>query len=316
MTRQASLSAFAKLNLDLRVLHKRADGYHELRTVFQTISLADRIRLAFTPGRSTTVELDSQPTIPDNLVERAARAVLEASNAKGAVRIALAKRIPMGAGLGGGSSDAAAILLALPVLTGRPLALTRLEEIALQLGSDVPFFLHGGAALGLGRGEELYPLPDARLGPILVVAPAIHVSTAEAYRALHRELTFTALSHTLSSFRCFVWSHGGGPPGEAATGGANDFEDPVFARHPDLRKLKTKLKRLGARHAMMSGSGSSLFGIFRSEEDLQFAADRFAPGTTFAVKALPRRRYQQLWRRRLAPHTTGSEWPPLSRYSK
>ncbi|MDX2151874.1 MAG: 4-(cytidine 5'-diphospho)-2-C-methyl-D-erythritol kinase [Bryobacteraceae bacterium] len=316
MTRQARLAALAKLNLDLRVLHKRPDGYHELRTVFQTISLADRIELAFTPGRQTVIITQSEPDIPNNLAEQAVRAVLEASNAKGEVRIALTKRIPMGSGLGGGSSDAAAVLLALPVLTGRPLPPAQLEQLAASLGSDVPFFLYGGTAVGLGRGEELYPLPDARLGPILLAAPGVHVSTAEAYRSLHRGLTFTALSHTLSSFRRFVWSHSGGlSPGPAASG-HNDFEAPVFAAYPDLRKLKKRLLRLGAETAMMSGSGSSVFAVFRSAAELQRAADALAPGSTFAVKAVARRRYQQLWRRALAPHTTGNEWPPLSRYSR
>ena len=114
-TRRVRLRAFAKLNLDLRVLGKRSDGYHELRTIFQTISLADSLEMAFTPGRKTTVELDDELAIPDNLVSRAAHLALDATRAAGRVEMRLTKRIPMGAGLGGGSSDAAAVLLALPV---------------------------------------------------------------------------------------------------------------------------------------------------------------------------------------------------------
>src|SRR5262249_43571712 len=160
----ATLRALAKLNLDLRILHKRPDGFHELRTVFQTISLADIIKVSFTPGRKTEIALDDPLAIPDNLIVRAAKAVLDDTRTTGTVRLQLTKRIPMGGGLGGGSSDAAAILLALPVLIGkRP---PHLPQIAVSLGSDVPYFLEGGTALGLGRGEELYPLEEVAPEPI------------------------------------------------------------------------------------------------------------------------------------------------------
>src|SRR5271166_3697845 len=138
MTRTARLKAFAKLNLGLRVLYKRADGYHELRTVFQTISLADNLEVAFRRTRSTRIEIEGTPEIPDNLVEKAARLVLEAIEIHGDVWFKLKKNIPSGAGLGGGSSDAAAVLLALPVLAGKPLRTDQLHSIATRLGSDVP----------------------------------------------------------------------------------------------------------------------------------------------------------------------------------
>src|SRR5271166_6237448 len=154
MTRTARLRAFAKLNLGLRVLYRRPDGYHEIRTVFQTISLADRLDISFTRTKTTRVIIEGTPEIPDNLVGRAAQLVLEDLSIHGDVSLNLRKKIPMGAGLGGGSSDAAAVLLALPVLAGKTLSDDRLHSIARQLGSDVPFFLHGGTALGIGRGEE------------------------------------------------------------------------------------------------------------------------------------------------------------------
>src|SRR5947208_1384361 len=128
MTRHARVRALAKINLDLRVIGKRSDGYHELRTIFQTISLADRLEIAFTPGRKTSIALSDSANIPDNLVERAARLVMEALRETGRVEIRLVKRIPMGAGLGGGSSDAAAVLLALPVLVARRAELAVLFE--------------------------------------------------------------------------------------------------------------------------------------------------------------------------------------------
>jgi hypothetical protein len=160
--RRVRVRALAKLNLDLRVLGKRPDGYHELRTIFQTISLADSLEIAFTPGRKTVVELQDSLAIPDNLVTRAAHLAMEAMGAGGCVEIRLTKRIPMGAGLGGGSSDAAAVLLALPVLAGRKLDLAKLSELGQQLGSDVPFFLLGGTAVGIGRGTNSFPSPMDR----------------------------------------------------------------------------------------------------------------------------------------------------------
>src|SRR6516165_9184065 len=171
MTRQIRVKALAKINLDLRVLGQRADGYHELRTIFQTISLADTLDICFTPARKSSIELRDSHDIPDNLVVRAARLVLEAARVTGRVEMRLEKRIPMGAGLGGGSSDAAAVLLALPALAGRTKTLPSLPEIAAELGSDVPFFLLGGSAVGVGRGTELFPLADVPASHGLLLAP-------------------------------------------------------------------------------------------------------------------------------------------------
>ena len=185
--RAAVVPSLAKVNLDLRVLYKRRDGFHELRTVFQTISLADRIGIVYTPGPKTSVAITGNVDIPNNLIVRAAEAVLNATKAKGAIEFQLHKQIPMGGGLGGGSSNAAAVLLALPVLLGKSVKPAKLHELAAELGSDVPFFLYGGTALGLGRGTELFPLADAPAARGLVVAPGIHVSTAEAYKALDRQ---------------------------------------------------------------------------------------------------------------------------------
>src|SRR5580698_2822782 len=159
MPERARLHSLAKINLDLRVLGKRPDGFHELRTIFQTISLADTLEVEYQRGRSK-IELKSSINIPGNLVLRAAEVVMKALRATGRLRFQLTKRIPLGGGLGGGSSNAAAVLLALPALLKKKLSLEKLMELAAELGSDVPFFLMGGTAVGLGRGTELYPLPD------------------------------------------------------------------------------------------------------------------------------------------------------------
>jgi len=186
MTRRVRLRSLAKVNLDLRVLHKRADGFHELRTVFQTISLADTIAIEYEPSRRTVLEMDDPLAIPDNLVLRAARVALAGMKMHARLRFKLRKRIPMGGGLGGGSSNAAAVLLALPVLAGRSIPFDRLLDLGAELGSDVPFFLTGGTAVALGRGTEFYGLPEVAAEPMLVVASGIHVATGPAYAALGR----------------------------------------------------------------------------------------------------------------------------------
>ncbi|MBI5083513.1 MAG: 4-(cytidine 5'-diphospho)-2-C-methyl-D-erythritol kinase [Acidobacteria bacterium] len=173
--RKARVRAHAKINLSLKVGARRGDGFHELRTVFQSIGLHDTLEFEFIPGRGVSIELEDALGIENNLVTRAARLFFEERKARGQLRMKLAKRIPMGGGLGGGSSDAAAVLLALPALTGRDTPLPELMRLGAQLGSDVPFFLVGGTALGIGRGEEIYPLPEALPKPVLVLAPPIHV---------------------------------------------------------------------------------------------------------------------------------------------
>ncbi|MGC9973035.1 MAG: 4-(cytidine 5'-diphospho)-2-C-methyl-D-erythritol kinase [Bryobacteraceae bacterium] len=316
--RRARLSALAKINLGLKVLGRRADGYHDLRTVFQTVSLADALEVEFTPARSTSISVRSEPEIPGNLVERAARLALDAMRVTGRAEFRLKKRIPMGAGLGGGSSDAAAVLLALPVLAGRRLPLATLMETASCLGSDVPFFLLGGTAIALGRGTEVYPLADRPAAAGVLVAPAVHVATAEAYQALGRgsgELTSAALQDMISGFQSCVWELGQALPGTAApAAGENDFESVVFSRHPQLRSLKRRLEKLGANPAMLSGSGSALFGLFAGRGEAERARQSILKEQVFVISLVSRARYRALWWRRLSPHIAGKVWPPQSRY--
>jgi 4-diphosphocytidyl-2-C-methyl-D-erythritol kinase len=322
-TRSANVRALAKLNLGLKVLHRRPDGYHELRTVFQTISLGDRIRIAFTPARRLSVSVACEPPIADNLAGRAAETVLRATGMRGHVEVEFAKRIPLGAGLGGGSSDAAAVLLALPVLAGASLPLERLLEVGAALGSDVPFFLLGGAAVATGRGTELYPLPDIAGRHGLLVAPEIHVSTAEAYAALSRRLTNRLQPPRIGKFQAFVW-RAGAPlspalPEEVAGWEQwmeNDFEAPVFRRHPRLRSLKQRLAGLGASPALMTGSGSAIFGLFESDSRVAAAAQALAGERCFLFSFVGRQRYRSLWWRWLSHHIAHKAWPPPSRYSR
>lgn len=301
------VKALAKINLDLRVLGVRADHYHELRTVFQTISLADTLEIGFRAGRRTRISVTADVEIAGkNLAERAAELALEAMGRSGQVEIRLKKRIPLGAGLGGGSSDAAAVLLALPALAGRRLEMGRRIELAECLGSDVPFFLLGGTAVALGRGTELYPVPDRPASWGLVVTPEIHVSTAEAYRDLdcYRTLTSEAEQNIISTFQSYVWDDVSGVS-------RNDFEAVVFKRHPRLKSLRRQLERLGAEPARLSGSGSALYGLFRSRAEAERARQSMGKEQVLPIRLVTRRHYRQLWWRQLGTERT---WPPQSRY--
>jgi len=308
VTRQARVRAHAKINWALKVLHRRADGYHEIRTVFQTIGLHDTLDVEFSPGRGTEIALEGMDPA-GNLIFRAAELFCQARGVTGRFRFRIEKRIPMGGGLGGGSSDAAAVLLTLPVLTGCRAGLPELMTLGAKLGSDVSFFLTGGTALGLGRGEELYPLPEMPAYPLLLVVPPIHVSTPEAYRALGRELTSTTDISKLNVLQSFVWN---GRVSELE----NDFEAPVFQMHPELGRWRERLVRLGAPAARLSGSGAALFGVFPDRADLARALPRISSDQlqTFPTRVLTRAQYRAGWMRSLAEHRSGSEWPPQSRY--
>jgi len=313
---RVTVPSLAKLNLDLRVLHKRPDGYHELRTIFQTISLGDRLSIEFEIAKRTQIDLDSSIEIQNNLVVRSAKTILEHLKLNARVRFVLRKRIPMGAGLGGGSSNAASVLAALPALAGKRLPIGELCTLGESLGSDVPFFLIGGTALGLGRGTELYPLPDLPAYPVLVVSTGVHVSTAEAYQALNRSLpdvsksivtnglTSTADFPILREFQDIAWALNG--PSLDQLSLKNDFEQPVSEKHQELAAAVRKLRRLGAAPAMMTGSGSAVFGIFPDARSSRAAASSFAAGTSFPVRFVSRRQYRSLWRRRLGSAAAAS----------
>jgi 4-diphosphocytidyl-2-C-methyl-D-erythritol kinase len=248
------VKAYAKINLGLRVTAKRADGFHDIETIFQTISLHDT--LTFTPSDSLTLTCDAPdiPTDETNLVLRAARAV-----GGPPVAIALQKRIPAGGGLGGGSADAAATLRAL----GRPD-----PQLALQLGSDVPFFLLGGTAYATGRGEVLTPLPSLAGIPLVLVMPEERVGTAQAYAMLRRFSPPLGVERVRAMIDDDLLGH--------ATALINDFEEPIFAALPHLGTIKARLYELGAAWAGMSGSGSTIVGAFRGARDRDAALAQFA----------------------------------------
>jgi 4-diphosphocytidyl-2-C-methyl-D-erythritol kinase len=304
--REVTVRAHAKLNLSLRVLYKRPDNFHELRTVFQTISLADELTVSYAAARETRIEI-ADNTIPDNLVERAARLCLDEMRLTAWVNFGLNKRIPMGAGLGGGSSDAAAVLLALPALAGKVIAMDRLLTVGASLGSDVPFFLYGGTALGLGKGEELYPLPDAKPRYGMLIAPNIHVSTPDAYRDL---------SAGLGDYRAKLVTFQEGLWQDSGFEAVNDFETPVFERHPRLAAIKKSLIRAGAETVLMTGSGSAIFAFFNTKETLERVVQSWGEDRVYRIRLLSGASYRRGWMRRLEPHIKGEIWPPRSRYAR
>jgi 4-diphosphocytidyl-2-C-methyl-D-erythritol kinase len=258
--KRVSAQAHAKVNLDLRVLGTRPEGYHELRTVFQSLELHDVLVCAARPGRfALKCRVPGVPLDETNLVWRAASALWTALGRPGDPRdtqVSIKKDIPVAAGLGGGSADAAAALMALGRLWGgAPLALLR--EIAAGVGADVPFFLSGGTALGLGRGEEIYPLVDLPPHWVVIVQPPYGVSTAEAYTWYDEDRAAGLREVRELQMLPVPW------PTRAAQM-INDLEPPVARRHPEIGALKTSLRESGAVAAAMSGSGSAVFGLFRT----------------------------------------------------
>jgi 4-diphosphocytidyl-2-C-methyl-D-erythritol kinase len=276
------LNAAAKVNLALEVLGKRADGYHELVTVMQAVDLSDRIALE----DADVVELRTRAAgIPDddrNLALRAAMALREAAAVTRGVRIDLDKRIPVGAGLGGGSTDAAAVLLGLNRLWRLRWPLERLEQVATGLGMDVPFFLRGGVALATGRGEQVERLRGRSLGLVLV-NPRFAVSTAEMYGRVtpamytdgRRVKTLVGMLESRSAAR-------------VAASLYNGLEEAAVAAHPAIRRVRAALLAAGALGAAMSGSGPTVFAVARSHEHARQIRRRLTRGAwdCWAVRGL------------------------------
>jgi 4-diphosphocytidyl-2-C-methyl-D-erythritol kinase len=291
------LRAFAKINLGLKIQGQRPDGYHEIFTFYQTIALHDRLSISLANGPKGVVVHCDDPTIPsgrEDLVYRAAELWRRARRYLGGIRITLEKRIPTGSGLGGGSSDAAATLLGLERLTGDRMNFPARLTLAARLGSDVPLFLWGGRVLGCGRGEEVYPLWDLPRRECLVIYPGFSVSTADAYHDIDRN---SRLRLTKKLKNSSIKSLGAWPQFALESWGPaeNDFENVVFAKWPELARLKAQFIQAGAETASLTGSGSAVFAVFDSAPKLARALRIIPEGWRISrTHTLPRDEYERL----------------------
>jgi 4-diphosphocytidyl-2-C-methyl-D-erythritol kinase len=296
-----TLPAFAKINLDLRILGVRPDGFHDLRTIFQTLAIADTLTFTRHAGPFTIVCDDPRlPVDRRNLVWKAASLLWRTVGGRRGeeprdARVQLKKRIPQEAGLGGGSADAAIALLALTRIWGLDVDLPTLSRLAARLGADVPFFLVGGTALGLGRGDDIYPLIDLPPTHVVIVRPNFGVSTIEAYGWYDTESR-----------------RGGREPArkplperwpEWASTLRNDLEPPVTRHHPTIARIRHALSDAGAVAAAMSGSGSAVFGLFdRLDAARRTASDLARPGwQVVCTRTVARSEYGRRLRPVLAP---------------
>ena len=288
--RSVSLPSFAKINLDLRLLGTRPDGYHNLRTVFQSLTLFDNVTVSTRRGPfAVTCDEPDIPTDRRNLVWKAASLLHRVATGKSSVPrdivIDLRKRVPPQAGLGGGSSNAAMTLLALNKLWKLELDLPTLTRIGARLGADVPYFLVGGTSLGLGRGDDIYPLADMPPVHVVILRPGFGVATADAYKWFDEETRRTTREPAPRVLPT-------GWPAWAATL-RNDLEAPVVRHHPAIGRIRQSLLDSGATFAAMSGSGSAVFGLFeRSDAARRTANDLARPGwLSLHTRTLSRREY-------------------------
>lgn len=293
MTRTIRLRAFAKINLGLQILGKRPDGYHEIRSVYQTIALADRISITLSSrGNQVRVGCDHPgiPGGPANLAYRACELWKAARSFRGRIELQLEKRIPAGSGLGGASSDAAITLIGLEKLARNGIDWKLCLKLAERLGSDVPLFLWGGRVLGCGRGEDVFPLGDLAPRECLVIFPGFGMSTAVAYREASLQLTEPAKAGRIEVL-------GARPHFSLETWGPveNDFEKVVWARWPELARLKSQLIQAGAELASLTGSGSAVYAVFDSARKLHRAL-RIVPKAwqVFRSRTLRRDEYHRL----------------------
>jgi 4-diphosphocytidyl-2-C-methyl-D-erythritol kinase len=290
---EVTLPAYAKINLDLRVLGLRSDGFHDLRTIFQSLALHDA--LTFAPRKGAFVIQCDDPSIPTdrrNLVWKAAAllwrtAGLGRGDTPRDAAVQIRKQIPSEAGLGGGSADAAVTLLGLAHVWGLSVDAATLSRLAERIGADVPFFLVGGTALGLGRGDDIYPLAELPRCSVVIIRPGFGVSTAEAYNWFDHERRAARPERPKRTLL----------PGwpEWSRSLRNDLEAPVTAHHPTIARIKTALMDAGALFAAMSGSGSTVFGLYeRDDAARRTARDLARPGwQVVATRTLSRAEYAQ-----------------------
>lgn len=288
-----TLPSFAKINLLLRILGRRDDGFHELCTVFQSVSLKDY--LTFVPAETISLTCDDAkiPLGDENLIVKAANLLSERFNVKTGAAIHLEKNIPAPGGLGGGSSNAAVALIGLCRLWNIKTKPDVLDEIGSLLGSDVPFFFHGGTASGTGRGNKIAELPDIEPQGLLIVTPNVAVPTAKAFAKVNAPHLTKIRPKSILQI-CYDEAAALRLPQTKLT---NDFENPIFNIEPEIETVKRALLSFGARQALLSGSGASVFGVFNNQEILQGVFDKLkneSDWRVFSVKTVSRKEYRDV----------------------
>lgn len=289
-----TIPSFAKINWFLRILGKRADGFHELCTAFQTVSLHDDITFRENDELILTCSNDKIPVDENNLIIRAAHELRQKFHINKGAAIHLEKKIPAPGGLGGGSSNAATALFGLVRLWQIKTNFDELLEIGKKLGSDVPFFFFGGTALGTGRGTEITPLRDFTENHLLIVTPNVEVSTAEAFARLSaphltNKSSKSILQICLDQAQMLDLRH---------SELINDFEKSVFKIEPEIERVKNKLLSLNADCALLSGSGASVFAVFEDKEQLQNAFEAIKmekDWQLFSVETVSRQKYRDVF---------------------
>ncbi|MCP4548857.1 MAG: 4-(cytidine 5'-diphospho)-2-C-methyl-D-erythritol kinase [bacterium] len=262
----------AKINLGLEVVRRRRDGYHDIETLFQTIDIQDKLEFTICPETndlSLRLKGISSPEGDDNIVSRVYNLMCrDYPERKTGLKVVLDKSIPLGAGLGGGSSDAAATILAINRLWRLKLSHERLQTLALEIGSDVPFLLQGGTAIGRGRGEELTKMPYLSQGAFLLVNPGFSISTAWAYEGLKMGLTGNPYRIRVEQVKAYL--HRFPASGMLIR---NRFEDVVYPSYPEYNAIVDRLDEVGAIHVSMSGSGAVVYGTFPDRRAAEKARD-------------------------------------------
>jgi 4-diphosphocytidyl-2-C-methyl-D-erythritol kinase len=312
-----TIPSFAKINLGLRIGATRPDGFHDLRTVYQTIALHDVVSISIERGSGIGIRCEDPrvPTESTNSCFRIVERAVQALKVRARIVIEINKRLPVQGGLGGASGNAVAALLALERSLQRNLPAAERLQIAAEVGSDIPLFLIGGTVLGVGRGEEVYPLPDLPPTPCVIALPDIPISTPKAFADWDEEAKLTPSTHSdrmlefsreISAWlnaaqigrRSGVSARGGGRAENllldlVRTGIENDFEKVVFPKYPELLEVKRVLEKAGAKYASLSGSGSAIYGLFDSQQKAAAAAKRLIRQGTRALvtSTLTRRQY-------------------------
>lgn len=299
-----TLNAPAKINWFLKILGLRDDGFHEIRSLIQKITLYDR--LTFAQADTLSIETDTQIPLEDNLIHKAALLLQKKYGIDTGAVIGLYKNIPMGAGLGGGSSDAAAALMGLNKLWTLGLATEELSVLAEQLGSDVPFFLHGPISFISGRGENIVPCNALKTLNILLVKPSFDISTVWAYKKFSHmpstailvsgetalapyyndDLELTKKAGKVNNIEHFIRNIERADPGDITDDVFNDLESVVIESFPVIAEIKVRLREQGAGFVLMSGSGSTVFGVFNSREEAEVASRSFQNFWTAAVETV------------------------------